>query len=616
MEKIRDKEGELMIEIKNIHIAFDEVLINDGSLKIMPGKLTAVCGMSGSGKTSLLYIAGLLRNDKKRTYLFNGYEMSHKESEEALYRKKYIGYVFQENSLLEHLNIYENISFYANMADITMTEKDAEALLESVHLDKDLHESITHLSGGERQRLAIACALCKKPQLIVLDEPTSALDHDNIETILEILREQASQGLMILVASHDQTVISACDIVYEIKNQQLLCNQDLKNNDKTVFLPQKKGLGLKFYLNYYKLYLKQHFSIQLSMFMMCGLSIAVFLAYQGIAEAMERKITMNQNLIGNTELMIQGENVNEELLEEIRQHPYCKDAHAFSQMQILEVNGKQMDGVAWSFSKEKGLNKASVKLPTLQQQGVYMTQEMAVALGVNQEYQGNISLKLKTTDETIIELKEIAVMGIINVEMDNPYTDATPSLYVSHELLNQTHHFNRILAYAIHYDNTSHLQNIILEMDDSLEVIVYSPYMRTDGQVVALESINTYCPFIMKVTFILMVTMMFLVYSKYVTSRKLEICLLKANGMNRLEVFILIILELCIQALLIASFAVFFVTLICKGMEMLLATMIPVAYLHTYLSSIIFSFVVMVVPSVIGLAFYQFYDPAVILRND
>ena len=94
-----------MLRMEHIHLAFQEVLIEDGTLEVQPGCLTVIKGASGKGKSSLLYMAGLLMDEASRIYCFDGYTVGHQDSEMASFRQQYIGYVFQDNSLVSQLSL-------------------------------------------------------------------------------------------------------------------------------------------------------------------------------------------------------------------------------------------------------------------------------------------------------------------------------------------------------------------------------------------------------------------------------------------------------------------------------------------------------------------------------
>lgn len=212
-----------MIILSNIHLEFDRTLVQNGTIVIPDQKITVITGKSGSGKTSLLYLIGLMSSNTGYDYQFDGSPVNLKSDLEiSQIRKKQIGYVFQENSLIESLTIGDNLKYAAKIAGTVITDVDVLGYLEQVRLDVDIKKYPRVLSGGERQRLAIACAMAKKPDLIIADEPTSALDHDNSVLILSILKEFASkQNKKVVIASHNSLAREYADVVYEIQDEKI-----------------------------------------------------------------------------------------------------------------------------------------------------------------------------------------------------------------------------------------------------------------------------------------------------------------------------------------------------------------------------------------------------------
>ena len=176
-----------MIRLKNIDISFgNKVVIQDGELTVRRGWVTAITGPSGSGKTTLLYCLGLISSQSGHRYEFDGAEIDlGNDRQKAAYRKRKIGYVFQNNNLIETMNVRDNLLTSLSMAGgapKTEVEK-TEELLELISLSDKSELYPRQLSGGEKQRIAIACALIKNPDLIIADEPTSALDGGNADAV-------------------------------------------------------------------------------------------------------------------------------------------------------------------------------------------------------------------------------------------------------------------------------------------------------------------------------------------------------------------------------------------------------------------------------------------------
>ena len=162
------------------------------SLDIQRGELVSIVGASGAGKSTLLHIIGTLDRPTTGTVHFDGQDLSKmSEGEQAEFRNRRIGFVFQFHHLLPEFTALENVCMPAliqrrQQADI---EPEAIALLQEVGLGSRLHHKPGELSGGEQQRVAVARALLQKPDLVLADEPTGNLDTHTGDALFAMMRE-------------------------------------------------------------------------------------------------------------------------------------------------------------------------------------------------------------------------------------------------------------------------------------------------------------------------------------------------------------------------------------------------------------------------------------------
>lgn len=199
-------------------------LIEDGKMAIPYGHVVLLTGKSGCGKTTLLMEIGLLSNNAKMQYLFDGEQIDyHDEARRSLFLQNEIAFIFQDTYLFSHLSIIENIRFFAKMSNLEISDEQIHEKLDFVDLQLDFNTNVNQLSGGERQRLAIVCGLVKNAKLFIFDEPTAYLDEENKRIIFSIIKELAHQSnKMVLVASHDQDFIDVADDIYQIQDQSLI----------------------------------------------------------------------------------------------------------------------------------------------------------------------------------------------------------------------------------------------------------------------------------------------------------------------------------------------------------------------------------------------------------
>ncbi|MHB1484396.1 MAG: ABC transporter ATP-binding protein [Saccharofermentanales bacterium] len=218
MEKIIKASG--INKIFKTQSGDDLHVLHDIDIEIEPGKVTLLKGPSGSGKTTLMNIMGSLEPPTSGSVFYNGediYQYGTKKTD--LFRRDEISYIFQSISLLSSLTAYENIEFMLRNARQPISKERITYCLEQVGLTQRINHSATMLSGGEQQRVAIARAISHHPKLIFADEPTSRLDSATSVKIMELLKRLCrEENLTVVMASHDDIVAQACDIIHYIED--------------------------------------------------------------------------------------------------------------------------------------------------------------------------------------------------------------------------------------------------------------------------------------------------------------------------------------------------------------------------------------------------------------
>ncbi len=178
-------------------------------LSIERGEYVAVTGPSGSGKSTLMNILGGLDRPTAGAYDFEGEPVAEFDDDQlAQFRNRRIGFVFQSFQLLPRLTAVQNVELpmiYGGVPPAERRER-AVALLGRVGLGERLDHKPTQMSGGQQQRVAIARALSSQPDLLLADEPTGALDQATGRDVLALFDELNSQGLTLLIVTHDQGV--------------------------------------------------------------------------------------------------------------------------------------------------------------------------------------------------------------------------------------------------------------------------------------------------------------------------------------------------------------------------------------------------------------------------
>ena len=187
--------------------------VTNANMELQRGRSYAIVGKSGSGKTSLISIIGLLNREYEGEYLYDGISISAlKDRDLSILRANNIGFVFQNYSLIKHLRVWENIELPLLYAKKSFTAKQRHeiitGLLKSVGLESKENDYPINLSGGEQQRVAIARALANDPGLIIADEPTGNIDPQLSYEIVELLRKINRQnGTTIIMVTHEHDLV-------------------------------------------------------------------------------------------------------------------------------------------------------------------------------------------------------------------------------------------------------------------------------------------------------------------------------------------------------------------------------------------------------------------------
>ena len=193
------------------------------NLSVSPGEHVAIVGRSGTGKSTLLNILGLIDKPTSGHYTLSGTDTSRLgESRRAHLRGQTFGFVFQSFNLIPGLTTTENVAapllYDTGRAFWTRSARAAE-LLEAVGLGDKVGSPISRLSGGEQQRVAIARALSRRPSVILADEPTGALDVDTGAVVMDLLERQCHEtGAALIIITHDLAVAGRAHTQYRLEN--------------------------------------------------------------------------------------------------------------------------------------------------------------------------------------------------------------------------------------------------------------------------------------------------------------------------------------------------------------------------------------------------------------
>ncbi|MCB7304471.1 ABC transporter ATP-binding protein [Bariatricus massiliensis] len=189
-------------------------------ISVEEGEFIAIVGSSGSGKTTLLNMLGGLDNPTEGEIIVRGKNLTDMDSEElTVFRRRNIGFVFQNYNLMPILNVHENMTLPLKLDGLGEDRNFLEQIIESLKLKEKLYSMPNTLSGGQQQRVAIARALVARPAVILADEPTGNLDSKTGTEVIGLLKTSAIQfNQTILVVTHNEDIAQMADRIIRIED--------------------------------------------------------------------------------------------------------------------------------------------------------------------------------------------------------------------------------------------------------------------------------------------------------------------------------------------------------------------------------------------------------------
>lgn len=216
-----------MIELKGIRKAYRQganilQVLKGIDLHIGKGELVSIMGSSGSGKSTMLNIVGILDEYDSGEYrLDNMLIKGQSETENAALRSKYIGFIFQSFNLITFKNAMENVALPLYYQGVSRKKRNELALemLDNMGIKEWGHHMPNELSGGQKQRVAIARALVSNPKIILADEPTGALDSKTSAEVMTLLKRVNQElGLTVVIVTHERAVAAATQRVIYLRD--------------------------------------------------------------------------------------------------------------------------------------------------------------------------------------------------------------------------------------------------------------------------------------------------------------------------------------------------------------------------------------------------------------
>lgn len=216
----------MKLEVKDVCFSYQDgelkkEIFNGASCDFLDKKFYCITGPSGCGKSTLLSLLGTIDKCEDGLILLDGNDIF---DDESTYRKKKVGFVFQDYNLINYLDGFENIALAMEIAGNKKDENRIYGALSVVGIDKETAKrKANRLSGGEKQRIAIARALINNPEIILADEPTGNLDIDNSNMIVDIFLKLAHEyDKCVIMVTHNPAIAKLCDHEYTIINKTIV----------------------------------------------------------------------------------------------------------------------------------------------------------------------------------------------------------------------------------------------------------------------------------------------------------------------------------------------------------------------------------------------------------
>ncbi len=205
------------------------VALDNVNLEVEKGEFAAIVGTSGSGKSTMLHIIGGLDNPTSGQVIVDGQDLSHMTADElTIFRRRNIGFVFQQYNLVPMLNVWENIILPVKLDGKNIEKSYIDEIVDTLGIGSKLKNMPNALSGGQQQRVAIARALASKPAILLADEPTGNLDSKTSQDVLGLLKVTSQRfNQTIVMITHNEEIAQMADRILQIEDGKIVSDSGL-----------------------------------------------------------------------------------------------------------------------------------------------------------------------------------------------------------------------------------------------------------------------------------------------------------------------------------------------------------------------------------------------------
>ena len=598
-----------MLQLKNIHLEINgKVLLMNEEMRLFRGVVYGITGKSGSGKTTLLYELSLLSNESNCEYNWNGLLIDKlTNNDKAELRRNNISYVLQGLEVIsENLTVRENFECMFALVGLEYDEKKINEILKVLNLRISMTQRLEELSGGERQRFAIALALIKDSELIVLDEPTSALDVDNANELVDYLKYIAKKyNKIIVVASHDHLVIDNVDCVFTIEDKHLKCESLFEGNSYEKGFNKKK-CKRKFYQLYKRnRTMGSHILNLLQIFVVVLLCLGPYL----LNDILEKQKEL-LSIIDSDEIVI----VNSDKV--LPYGTYLENSTVFTQNDLnLLLNIKDIKDVKyyWELDGNIEINDKNINVKVIPLNG---TENVIIPTRLQNTVRGSISF----SGQVVVEGKSNNLHFDISLyefkDLPNQLYSNINIIYVPSEMIESILLSNNVLysaSLSITCEDSDNVDNIMKELHNWFpNSTITSLAMDKLYDIKLLENIVKYIN-IIKISLFTLITfvscVMQFIQGK---NRYKELTILRINGLTRKMGVILYMYE-NYNIFLLSIFSCMF-AYVCLVFSTDIVFMLPVLG-TVFVHSVIFSGLINIIPFVLNFVNIFNRDIITAIRN-
>lgn len=497
----------------------------------------------------------MLNADRTYSYMIDGKEVNKNTlNERQKFLSENIGYVLQTKNLVEY-SVYRNVEYAYMMIGKKINRKKILRVLKSFDLNDEIDQSVEQLSEGQKQRLAILCAIIKKPRILILDEPTSALDDENTAVIMAILKQLSEAGMTIVLTSHQLATIKYADCVYMIENKAIILKRKCEDC-VTTFKSAPKKIGIKSYVYYNRSFFQRYRWRNISIVLLYSIVFSLMLFainYHDTISSNALKATYgsynpNQIYIESNDSSIMQKMKEDQRIQAV--YPYYELEtkigydHTFDLLPIYPENQFESQYDVNNLTIEKNGNFAS-------EEAYLIIQNLAL---------DNLIINFQKNNDLVQERIQINgkfMPGMKNIYHDNPYFIYMPEQKII-ELMNQLELPMEIKGYTIFIKDYTQKDRIL----DSYSI---TQFEELEVQNITIEQMkktfeNYQENMIVVVALFVFAVLMVMLYV-YLNKRKVEIAIMMINGIDKENVFGILLIENICQLLIssIVGFSLFVV---------------------------------------------------------